>query len=588
MRWLVGDAVVVEDSAAATRAREFLRSTHIVTLGGTVHFGDGRIAGGSGEEVAAGRLDALREMRELEVEVRKLDAIASERLAHHQALRGAITEAQTALERARQESHRGELMLVTCEKDLRATTHKLEAVEARLAVLARESEELRAALAAAATEKQAAEEMLRLAHEAKSGAEGQVAEAAADREACAGRVAERRDATTESKVRLAGARERLTSARGTAIRLEKSVAELLDRSKRIERELEDGARTFGETAAMLMKHKETLSAALDAMRGAEDALAEARTSYDALRTALAEREGAIKDLRARAEETREALSSAEMRLREKDLAMAHLIDAVREKFRGLHLPRVIGDYHMRPPPDDDTRSRIGELAQLLDRIGAVNLDAMREHEEAEKRFAFYTEQRADLEKAISDLEKAIAQMNKESKRLFAETFAAVNAKFEEIFPRMFRGGRASLKLTNPDDMLETGIDILAQPPGKKLSSIELMSGGEKALTAVSLIFAIFQVKPSPFCILDEVDAPLDEANVSRYNEMVRSMTSSSQFILITHIKKTMQMVDILYGVTMQESGVSRLVSVRLNDAAEGQKPDMKKAADAESDAAAVA
>ena len=130
---------------------------------------------------------------------------------------------------------------------------------------------------------------------------------------------------------------------------------------------------------------------------------------------------------------------------------------------------------------------------------------------------------------------------------------------------MFRGGRAELRLTNPEDMLETGIDIVAQPPGKKLSSIELMSGGEKALTAVSLIFAIFQIKPSPFCILDEVDAPLDEANVARYNDLVRSMTDRSQFILITHVKRTMQMVDVLYGVTMPEAGVSKIVSVKIND-----------------------
>jgi len=174
-------------------------------------------------------------MRELEVEVRKLDLVANERLAHHQALRSSITQAQTALELARQESHRGELMLVTCEKDLRATSTRLEAIEARLAVIARESEELSAALAAAATEKQAAEAILHLAHEAKSGAESQVAEATSSREACAAKVAEHRDATTESKVRLASARERLTSARGTTIRLEKSVAELVERSKRIAR-----------------------------------------------------------------------------------------------------------------------------------------------------------------------------------------------------------------------------------------------------------------------------------------------------------------------------------------------------------------
>src|SRR6185503_4649005 len=236
------------------------------------------------------------------------------------------------------------------------------------------------------------------------------------------------------------------------------------------------------------------------------------------------------------------------------------------------LGRVIGDYHLRPPPDAELKHRIGELAGLLDRMGSVNLDAMREHKEAEERYAFYTTQKADLDKALADLERAIQQMNRESKKLFTDTFVAVNTRFQELFPKMFRGGRAELRLTNPEDMLETGIDIVAQPPGKKLASIELMSGGEKALTAVSLIFAIFSTRPSPFCILDEVDAPLDEANVGRYCEAIRDMTDRSQLILLTHLKKTMQMVDILHGVTMGEPGVSRLVSVKVSEVAKAGKP----------------
>ncbi|MDQ2647910.1 MAG: hypothetical protein M3020_29200, partial [Myxococcota bacterium] len=148
-----------------------------------------------------------------------------------------------------------------------------------------------------------------------------------------------------------------------------------------------------------------------------------------------------------------------------------------------------------------------------------------------------------------------------------ETFDEVNNLFKKTFSKLFRGGRAELQLTDPEDLLSTGVEIVAQPPGKKLGNIDLMSGGEKALTAVSLIFAIMQHRPSPFCILDEVDAPLDEANVTRYNEMVRSMTSHSQFIMITHIKSTMQSVDVLYGVTMGEPGVSRIVSVRVNEGA---------------------
>jgi chromosome segregation protein len=251
---------------------------------------------------------------------------------------------------------------------------------------------------------------------------------------------------------------------------------------------------------------------------------------------------------------------------------------------------VIGDYHKRPPADAAQRARIQELTELLDRMGPVNLDAVREHAEAEERYTYYTTQKGDLDKALEDLERAIAQMNRESKRLFKEAFEGINARFKTVFPRMFRGGQAELRLTNPEDMLETGIEILAQPPGKKLSSIELMSGGEKALTAVSLIFSIFQFKPSPFCILDEVDAPLDEANVARYNEGIRSMTDRSQFILITHIKKTMQLVDVLYGVTMQEPGVSKLVGVRVNEAAIARSASVPPAAEAAvtDDSAAVA
>jgi chromosome segregation protein len=215
----------------------------------------------------------------------------------------------------------------------------------------------------------------------------------------------------------------------------------------------------------------------------------------------------------------------------------------------------------------EQRARIKELSQLIERMGAVNLDAMKEYEEQSKRYEYYTTQRDDLQSALRDLEQAISQMNRESERLFEHAFHGINRRFMELFPKMFRGGKAELRLTNPNDMLETGIEVLAQPPGKRLGNIELMSGGEKAFTAVSLLFAIFRYKPSPFCILDEVDAPLDDANIDRYVEAIRAMMDRSQFIIITHSKRTMQAVDVLYGVTMQEPGVSKLVGVRVNEAA---------------------
>jgi chromosome segregation protein len=163
-------------------------------------------------------------------------------------------------------------------------------------------------------------------------------------------------------------------------------------------------------------------------------------------------------------------------------------------------------------------------------------------------------------------------MNRESKKLFRDTFYSVAARFTQIFPKLFGGGHGELKLTNPEDMLETGVEIIAQPPGKRLGSMELMSGGEKALTAVSLIFALFQHKPSPFCLLDEVDAPLDEANIGRFAEAVRAMTGHSQFIVITHSKRTMEVADVLYGVTMEKPGISTLVSVELRQGAQKRAP----------------
>jgi chromosome segregation protein len=232
---------------------------------------------------------------------------------------------------------------------------------------------------------------------------------------------------------------------------------------------------------------------------------------------------------------------------------------------------ALTDYHDRPQPDQTLKSRIDELTSVVERMGEINLTAIDEYAERNKRYEYLTAQKDDLEKALGQLDQAIRQMNRQSRKLFRETFDEVNARFQQMFPRMFGGGRAELRMTDSDNILETGIDIIAMPPGKKLTSIELMSGGEKALTAVSLIFAIFQYKPSPFCLLDEVDAPLDEANIGRYCEMIRAMTGRSQFILISHSKTTMESADVLYGVTMETPGVSKIVSVELRDRSESRR-----------------
>ena len=210
------------------------------------------------------------------------------------------------------------------------------------------------------------------------------------------------------------------------------------------------------------------------------------------------------------------------------------------------------------------RTRQTDLQRLLDEMGEVNLMAIDECAGMEERFTFLSAQKEDLEDSLRSLQQAIQRINRTTRQRFQETYDLVNAKFQEVFPRLFCGGKAELRLTNEEDLLETGIDIIVQPPGKKLQNVTLLSGGEKALTAVALIFSIFLIKPTPFCLLDEVDAPLDDANIGRFNDMVREMCAISQFIIITHNKATMQVADTLYGITMEEPGASKVVSDRLH------------------------
>jgi chromosome segregation protein len=574
---LVGNAIVVRDVEAAVRLRASDACGAIVTLDGTLFHSDGRVSGGSGEDLAAHMLETKRETRELGQQVGEMDGVVTQWLEAHQALRADIGRQQAVLDMARTRAHEGELSLVSAERDLKAVCVQIEHLTRRATSVTAELHELADELILAGEEGEAAERDLGEAEARLAEATALVTNATELSASWRAQVDARRADVMEHKVGIAGTRERLVAQKGTLLRLAKSADELEQRARRLEEELVTNATSFGETAALLVQHQERLALALDESRAKAEALAAVRSEFDALRSDLANRESALRELRSHLDACRAELGRHEIALREQEMTLQHLASSVAEKFRGLALARVVGDYHLRAPPDAETHARIGELTVLIERMGSVNLDAVREHEEAEKRFVFYSEQKADLDKALADLERAIQQMNRESKRLFSETFEAVNLRFQEVFPRMFRGGRAALRLTNPEDLLETGIDILAQPPGKKLSNIELMSGGEKALTAVSLIFAIFQIKPSPFCILDEVDAPLDEANVARYNELIRSMTDRSQFILITHVKRTMQMADVLYGVTMQESGVSRLVSVRMNAAKEKKAPEFVEA-----------
>ena len=212
---------------------------------------------------------------------------------------------------------------------------------------------------------------------------------------------------------------------------------------------------------------------------------------------------------------------------------------------------------------------MGQLpfGHVIQRLEPVNLAAIQEYDQEAERKDYLDAQHEDLQQALQTLEEAIGRIDRKTRTQFKETFEQVNKGIQTLFPRLFGGGHAYLELTG-DDLLTTGVAIMARPPGKRVSSIHLLSGGEKALTAVALVFAIFQLNPAPFCLLDEVDAPLDDANVGRFSDMVREMSEQVQFVIVTHNKITMEMVNQLCGVTMREPGVSRLVSVDIDEATE--------------------
>lgn len=585
VRALVGSAVLVESPELALSYVKLHSGATAVALDGTVVRPDGVISGGNGDDVAAAMVEQKREMHQLATDITQMTADYEAKNDTLNQIRSRLSELETSIERARQQAHEGALAHVSIQKDLSQTLAAIERVKARQGTIGKELEDLEAAARSAMLTEAECERELEEVRMNSEHLEGTAQEAELRVANWRERVSVQAALVTERKVRLAQVKEQAGSVRSAIERIGSQLLDLAERQQSLAAEAQQAAQTLGETAAHIISCRERRILAAEASTRAHQDLEFARQQLDATRNELARSEGNMREYRVKQAELDSTIRDNEMALQRIEIGLEHLLTTVREKFRGLDLRRIVGDYHLRPVPTEEQQARMAELSRQLDRIGPVNLDAAREYEIAQKRFHELYDQKLDIENALVELEKAIKHMDRESRTRFRDTFNAVNELFKKSFAKNFRGGRAELRLTNPEDLLTTGVDIIAQPPGKKLGNIELMSGGEKALTAVSLIFAIFQHRPSPFCVLDEVDAPLDEANVSRYNEAIRTMTANSQFILITHIRKTMQSVDVLYGVTMGEPGVSRLVSVKVNEEAKARSENLLDKADGRQDQA---
>ncbi len=565
-RRLLGGTVVVENLDRALALHNAGVTDRLVTLDGDVVDEDGVVAGGSRDAQGAGVLAQKREIRDLEEITGRLEHDLSEAMTRLVTAKTELKQVIKALEGLRTQVHEGDLAIMGHEKDESRVRNDLERHRDRLTQLNTEQLELEDRLLTIGVDEQATRE--KRAH-----AESRIDELERAQLDLLAEVTTHRDlleqlaqVLTEAKIRAAQLGEKRAAAEASTLRLARTDSELATRTERLTAEIDEAARRtstlregcdgLAAELAMVREQRDTESLALD----------EGRTAYQTRVTAMTEVELEARELRSRSDKLANEVNGLE--LRNGQIAMTRKVveDQIDERYQ-IEVASILHEYHQRAPIGDTEEARLSELRELIERMGTdINLTAIEEFADVSTRFEFLSSQKIDLERAVDQLQRAIDKINKTSRKLFKDTFMAVNATFKEIFPRLFRGGQAALSLAGGDDvdLLEAGVEIMAQPPGKKNSTVDQLSGGEKALTAVALVFSIFLIKPSPFCILDEVDAPLDEANVDRYNELVREMTDRSQFIVISHNKRTMEAADNLYGVTMQEPGVSKLVSVNLS------------------------
>jgi chromosome segregation protein len=551
--YLVESASDAERLARAWPGCDFVSRERVWARGGLLHL--------EADEAEPGLLERTSELADLAAALPRLEqrlAGARADLEAAVAGRAAAAEAIRVVEGERSALDR-ELAATRARLDELATRHRrMDETESGLSreqtslsgELARRAESQQAAAAELArlgtlhAERERAFDALQAEMEAARAEREQLRALGAGRRGQLDLLAERLRSLDEQTGRLE--RERTGAERQIAA-WQAEAADLAARRGRLEADMETAARELQEAlerraggAEAVRDEERVLEDERQRVRGAEAALAASRDRHDQARRAV--------------EEARVALTGLEH-------DAAHLAAEFRERC-GAELPAVAGE---APPNLPELETDLARLRQQLEAMGPVNVLAAEEFGSEEERHRFLTAQRGDVARSMESLRQTIREINETSSQRFRETFTAVNEQFSRTFVELFRGGEAEMRLMDEEDLLECGIEIVARPPGKRLQNLMLLSGGEKALTAIALLFALFRIKPSPFCILDEVDAPLDDVNTLRFVGMLRQLSQETQCIVITHNKLTMEVASTLYGVTMEERGVSKLVAVELED-----------------------
>jgi chromosome segregation protein len=469
------------------------------------------------------------------------------------------------LERLRGQQQRQEKDAVSLDHEIRKMTEEFNRANSRLSVARTELQRLMQERERSAARREQNEKLVAEKEQARLEQEQSLAEARAALEELrhdVGRLSEEHSAL---RVELAGLEERRRAEQSARQRLENQIRDIAHRRQQLTQELE---RLGVEKARLLSDNIDLDSRAAELAKHIADgdAVASELAAQEAKgRSELAAADESLRISRQEMQAASDRRSHIELNLVKKQAELKYLEETCNKQL-GCTLQGVAeGDETVLDEVGlVEVEQKCQDLTSKIDALGPVNTEALEQYDEAQQRYDFLNAQRQDLLDSIRDTEKTIGEIDLEARKRFTEAFELINANFREMFRTLFGGGIGEMRLSDAENAIESGIDIVASPPGKKLQSVLLLSGGERALTAMALLMAIFKYQPSPFCVLDEVDAPLDEANIDRLTRLLKEMSAQTQFVVITHSKRTMESAQALYGVTMQEPGVSKLVSVKFN------------------------
>ena len=561
VRRLLHKVVFVEDIEAALRLHKAAGVT-CVTLRGDVLDRSGLLSGGSTGGAAGGILERKRTIEELSAAIGEYEtALAALNVGLEQILGQLATVEQAAGENdaALKEE---ELRLVHERKDIEGLDHELKRHQQRIETFRAEADSLALEKESLAREIDKQEASIAEISRVKAEIEREI-------EAARERMNEARQRLTGIQGDVSGMEVLLTSLRGEQNmahadknRLETALNDNRGRISAIRTEIEAANQRKRELEDSIGGLKEEIHESLDRRLALTGQLQKLGERHETVRGELEKLDEEVRGGIALLDHARESLGEAKLRHSETTLRMHALADRAIEY--GLTMEEIAA-FDTAGMDIEECRTRLLELREQIARIGDVNLEAIEDYRQVEERLTFLTTQRGDLMKSIEDLQKVIDKINRTTQQLFDDTFIQVRDNFKEIFVRLFNGGEADMVLSDENNTLESGIEIIASPPGKKRQPLTLLSMGEKSMTAVAVLFSVFKVKPSPFCLLDEVDAPLDDANIGRFKSVLKEFSDRTQFLVITHNQKTMAFADRLYGITMQEPGVSNILSVDLVD-----------------------